>query len=270
LLKKSCYGFLSDRSRKDDRMGTLDGKVALVTGGSRGIGRAIAERLGRDGAVVVVAFARERAAAEEVVERIEKDGGRAFAIQAELGRHGDARDLWDAFDAVTGQSGADIIVNNAAIGRSSDLESLTEDEFDRLFAVNVRAPYFIVQQGLGRLRDGGRVINISSGAAYLALPDIMAYGATKGALDTLTLNLAKELGPRGITVNSVAPGVVDTDNNAGWLRNDPEAQAHATSLAALGRILQPDDVAGVVAFLASDDARSVTGRVVDVTGGVGL
>ncbi|MEU5992142.1 glucose 1-dehydrogenase [Spirillospora sp. NPDC047418] len=251
-------------------MGTLDGKVALVTGGSRGIGRGIAERLGRDGAVVVVAFARERAAAEEVVERIEKDGGRAFAIQAELGRHGDAGDLWDAFDAVTGRSGVDIVVNNAAIGRSSDLESLTEDEFDRIFAVNVRAPFFIVQQGLGRLRDGGRVINISSGAASLALPEIMAYGATKGALDTFTLNLAKELGPRGITVNSVAPGIVDTDTNAGWLRGNPEAQAYAESLSALGRIGKPEDIAGVVSFLASDDAGWVTGRVVDVTGGAGL
>ncbi|MFA1546809.1 glucose 1-dehydrogenase [Actinomadura chokoriensis] len=251
-------------------MGTLDGKVALVTGGSRGIGRGIAERLGRDGAVVAVAFARETAAAEEVVERIRKDGGRAFAVQAELGEHGDARALWDAFDARVERPGVDIIVNNAAVGRSSDLESLTEDEFDRLFAVNVRAPFFVVQQGLGRLRDGGRVINISSGAARLALPEIMAYGATKGALDTFTLNLAKQLGPRGITVNSVAPGIVDTDTNAGWLRGNPEAQAQAASQSALGRIGRPEDIAGVVSFLASDDARWVTGRVVDVTGGAGL
>ncbi|MFA1537993.1 SDR family oxidoreductase [Actinomadura monticuli] len=251
-------------------MGTLDGKVALVTGGSRGIGRGIAERLGRDGGVVAVAYARERAAAEEVVERIRKDGGQAFAIQAEFGRHGDARALWDAFDAAVGRPGVDIIVNNAAIGRSSDLESLTEDEFDRLFAVNVRAPLFVVQQGLSRLRDGGRIINISSGAASIALPDIMAYGATKGALDTLTLNLAQQLGTRGITVNSVAPGIVDTDTNAGWLRGDQEAQAHAASMSALGRIGQPEDIAGVVAFLASDDAGWMTGRVVDVTGGAGL
>jgi NAD(P)-dependent dehydrogenase (short-subunit alcohol dehydrogenase family) len=251
-------------------MGTLDGKVALVTGGSRGIGRGIAERLGSDGAVVVVTYAREEAAAGEVVERIRKDGGQAFAIQAEFGRHGDARAMWDAFDAAVERPGADIIVNNAAIGRSSDLESLTEDEFDRLFAVNVRAPLFVVQQGLSRLRDGGRIINISSGTASLALPEIMAYGATKGALDTLTLNLAKQLGPRGITVNSVAPGIVDTDTNAGWLRGDQEAQAYAASLSALGRVGQPEDIAGVVSFLASDDASWMTGRVVDVTGGTGL
>ncbi|TDC56212.1 SDR family oxidoreductase [Actinomadura sp. KC345] len=252
----------------------LGGKVALVTGGSRGIGRGIAERLGRDGAVVAVAFGRNRAAADEVVGRIRKDGGRAFPIQAELGKRGDAAALWASFDAEVerhaGREGVDIIVNNAAIGRSSGLDSLTEDEFDELFAVNVRAPFFIVQQGVRRLRDGGRVINISSGTAYLAMPEIMAYGATKGALDTFTLNLAKELGPRAITVNSVAPGIVDTDNNAGWLRGNAEAEAYASSLAALGRVGQPEDISGVVAFLASDDARWVTGRVVDVTGGAGL
>lgn len=255
-------------------MGALEGKVALVTGGSRGIGRAIAERFGREGAVVGVGFARNQAAVDEVVARVRKDGGRAFPVQAELGRRGAAAELWAGFDAEVerhaGRGGVDVIVNNAAIGRSSDLESLTEDEFDELFAVNVRAPFFIVQQGLGRLRDGGRIVNVSSGAARLALPDIMAYGATKGALDTFTLNLAKQLGPRGITVNSVAPGIVDTDTNAGWLRGNPEAEAYAASLSALGRVGQPEDIAGVVAFLASDDARWVTGRVVDVTGGAGL
>ena len=257
-------------------MGTrsLEGKTALVTGGSRGIGRGIAERLGREGAVVAVAFARNRAAADDVVERIREDGGRAFPIQAELGRHGDAASLWASFDAEVerhaGRGGVDVIVNNAAIGRSSGLDSLTEDEFDELFAVNVRAPFFIVQHGVRRLRDGGRIINISSGTAYLALPEISAYGSTKGALDTFTLNLAKELGPRGITVNSVAPGFVDTDTNAGWLRGNAEAEAYASSLAALGRVGRPEDISGVVAFIASDDARWMTGRVVDVTGGTGL
>ncbi|MBO2461259.1 SDR family oxidoreductase [Actinomadura violacea] len=252
----------------------LEGKVALVTGGSRGIGRAIAERLARDGAAVGLTYARDEAAAAEAVERIRKDGGRAFAVRAEFGRHGDAADLWAAFAAAAGDHAPDgkldIIVNNAGIGRSAPLATLTEDGFDELFAVNVRAPFFIVQQGLTRLRDRGRLINISSGAARLAMPEAIAYGSTKGALDTFTLNLAKELGSRDITVNSVAPGVVDTDVNADWLRGNPQAEAHAAALAALGRVGQPEDVADIVGFLASDDARWVTGRVIDATGGAGL
>ncbi|MEV6605438.1 SDR family oxidoreductase [Kutzneria sp. NPDC051319] len=250
--------------------GQLDGKVALVTGGSRGIGRAIALRLARDGATVAVGYAREESAAREVVDHIERGGGHAFALGAELGRHGDAARLWAAFDRSRSDGAVDIIVNNAGIGRSPDLATLTESGFDEIFAVNVRAPFFVVQQGLRRLRDGGRIINVSSGLARVAMPEIMAYGSTKGALDTFTLNLAKELGPRGITVNSVAPGIVDTDVNAGWLRGNPAAQAHAASLSALGRVGRPEDIADVVAFLASDDARWVTGRVLDATGGSAL
>lgn len=252
----------------------LDGKIALVTGGSRGIGRAVAERLAQDGALVALTWARDETAAHEVVARIRKDGGRAFALQAELGRHGDAAALWAAFDAqVTDHAperAVDIIVNNAGIGRSADLASLTEEGFDEVFAVNVRAPFFIVQEGLERLRDGGRIINVSSGAAHLAMPEAIAYGATKSALDNFTRNLARQLGARGVTANSVAPGIIDTDVNAAWLRGNPEAEAHAASLAALGRVGRPEDVADVVAFLASDDARWVTGKVVDATGGSGL
>ncbi|MFF5336739.1 SDR family oxidoreductase [Streptomyces sp. NPDC013181] len=252
----------------------LEGKVALVTGGSRGIGRGIAERLGRDGAVVAVTYARDAAAADEVIEVIRKDGGTAFAFRAELGVRGDAAALWEAFDArVTDHApggGVDIIVNNAGAGLQADLASLTEEAFDEVFAVNVRAPFFVVRHGLDRLRDGGRIVNISSGAARLAMPEIIAYSATKGALDNFTLTLAKELGPRGITVNSVAPGIIDTDMNAAWLRTDPEARTRSAALAALGRVGRPDDVADAVAFLASDDSRWVTGTVIDATGGSGI
>ncbi|MEU3227266.1 SDR family oxidoreductase [Streptomyces sp. NPDC006976] len=256
------------------RTNGLEGKVALVTGGSRGIGRGIAERLGRDGAVVAVAYARDARAADEVVGVIRENGGTAFPVRAELGAHGDAAALWEAFDErVTAHApggGVDIIVNNAASGLYSELSSLTEEAFDAVFAVNVRAPFFIVRHGLDRLRDGGRIINISSGAARIAMPEIIAYSATKGALDNFTLTLAKELGPRGITVNSVAPGIIDTDINADWLRGNAEAEAQAASLAALGRVGRPEDVADIVAFLASDDSRWMTGRVLDATGGSGL
>jgi 3-oxoacyl-[acyl-carrier protein] reductase len=248
----------------------LRGKYALVTGGSRGIGRAVAERLAHDGATVVFSYARDRVAAEETVARVEAAGGRAVAVNAEFGGHGDAARLWEAYDRTTGHAGVDIVVNNAGIGRSSDLSALTEKEFDGVFAVNVRAPFFVVQGALSRIRDHGRVINISSGAGRLAMPELIAYGATKAALDNLSLNLAKVLGPRGITVNSVAPGIVDTDVNAGWLRGNKEAEEYAASLAALGRVGRPEDIAAIVAFLAGDDGRWVTGRVVDATGGAGL
>ncbi|MGW6852199.1 SDR family oxidoreductase [Streptomyces virginiae] len=244
-------------------------RTALVTGGSRGIGRAIAERLAADGVTVVLTYASDETAARETARRIADGGGRAFTLRAELGSPGAAAALWAAYDEL-GLGGVDIIVNNAGIGLPVPLGEITERDFDRVFAVNVRAPFFVVQEALGRLRDGGRIINISSGAARIAMPEILAYGATKGALDTLTLNLAKALGARGITVNSVAPGIVDTDINAGWLRGDAEAEAHAASLSALGRVGRPEDIADVVGFLASDAARWVTGRVVDATGGSAL
>ncbi|PJN38426.1 3-oxoacyl-ACP reductase [Streptomyces sp. CB02959] len=256
----------------------LDEKIALVTGGSRGIGRAIAERLGRDGAVVALTYARDAAAADEVVATIRKGGARAVALHAPLGHRGDAAALWSAFDERITECApgtgtgpvVDIIVNNVGIAMSAALPALTEDDFDKVFAVNVRAPFFVVREGLKRLRDGGRIVNISSGAGRLAMPEAIAYGATKGALDNLTLNLAKELGPRGITANAVAPGIIDTDVNAAWLRGNPAAEADAAARAALGRVGRPDDVADVVAFLASHDARWVTGKVIDATGGVRL
>jgi NAD(P)-dependent dehydrogenase (short-subunit alcohol dehydrogenase family) len=253
----------------------LEDKVALVTGGSRGIGRAIAERLAQDGAAVGVTYARDETAASETVENIRKNGGRAFALRAGLGERGDAARLWAAFDDAAGTEHVpdgklDVIVNNVGIGDFASLESLTEDAFDTVFAVNVRAPFFVTQQGLPRLRDGGRIINISSSVARLATPGVIAYGATKGALNNFSLALAKELGPRGITVNSVAPGTVLTDASSATLLGDPHAEVQAASLAVLGRIGRPEDMADIVAFLASDDARWITGQVIDATGGMAL
>ncbi|MFF8814554.1 SDR family oxidoreductase [Streptomyces pactum] len=248
-------------------MGALTGRTALVTGGSRGIGRSIAERLGRDGARVGVHYGRDEAAAKATVAAIEAAGGEAFAIRAELGVEGDAEALWTAFDAHA--DGLDILVNNAGItGAREPIGSLPVDEYDRVFAVNAKAPFFITQQGLGRLRDGGRIINISTVMTRgLTKPELIAYSMTKGAIDAFTTHLAMELGPRGITVNAVAPGAVDTDMNAGWLRGHEEALAATARISPLGRVAEPDDVAGVVAFLASDDSRWVTGQWIDAAGG---
>ncbi|MFC5887706.1 SDR family oxidoreductase [Kitasatospora sp. CM 4170] len=253
-------------------MGALAGRMALVTGGSRGIGRGIAERLGRDGALVAVHYGGNAAAADEVVKTIEQAGGRAFAIGAELGVPGDAQALWAAFDeglaAHGGGEGLDILVNNAGIGQFGRIHEVAEADFDRVFAVNARAPFFVVQHGLGRLRDGGRIVNVSSGVTRVAFPGAVSYAMTKGALNTLTLTLAEELGPRGITVNSVLPGVVATDINP-WLA-DPRERARVAAYSAFDRVGEASDVADIVAFLASDDARWVTGQNVDASGGSSL
>jgi 3-oxoacyl-[acyl-carrier protein] reductase len=247
-------------------MGVLAGRTALVTGASRGIGRGIAERLGRDGARVAVHYGRNEGAAKETVAAIEAAGGSAFAIGVELGLPGDADALWEEFDRHA--DGLDVLVNNAGIGTSSSLAEIAEEEYDKVFAVNVKAPHFIVQRGLSRLRDGGRIINISSGLARTAaMPDLMAYAMSKGALDVFSRDLSKVLGPRGITVNSVAPGIIDTDNTAGLLHDTEDGWAQAAAYSALGRVGETADVADVVAFLASDGGRWVTGSWVDVTGG---
>ncbi|MFF8725031.1 SDR family oxidoreductase [Streptomyces sp. NPDC015171] len=247
-------------------MGALTGKTALVTGGSRGIGRGIAERLGRDGARVAVHYGSNEAAAKETVAAIEAAGGSAFAIGVELGTPGDAERIWEEFGRHA--EGLDILVHNAGIGAASPFEEIEQEEYDRLFAVNVKAPFFITRLGAERLRDGGRVVNISSGLARSALmPQTIAYGMTKAALDVFTRDLSKLLGPRGITVNSVAPGIVDTDINASWLRASDEARRGAAAYSALGRVGTPADIADVVAFLVSEDGRWVTGHWLDATGG---
>ncbi|MBF6240255.1 SDR family oxidoreductase [Nocardia otitidiscaviarum] len=247
-------------------MGALTGKTALVTGGSRGIGRGIAERLGRDGARVAVHYNGDVAAAKETVAAIEAAGGSAFAIQATLGVPGDVRTLFDAFDAQA--DGLDILVNNAGIdGIREPIGGTDEQSFDRAFAVNTKAPFFITRAALERMRDGGRIVNISTGLTHGArMPELIAYTMTKGALDAFTAILAKEVGPRGITVNAVAPGIVDTDMNAAWLRNDA-AQANVAAMSPLRRVGQPADIADVVGFLASADSRWVTGQWIDATGG---
>ncbi|MEU7013843.1 SDR family oxidoreductase [Streptomyces sp. NPDC046385] len=247
-------------------MGVLKGKTALVTGGSRGIGRAVAERLARDGARVGVHYGSNDAAAKETVATIRAAGGDAFAIGQELGVPGDAEALWAAFDAHA--DGLDILVNNAGIGASAPFSSIGEEEYERIFAVNTKAPFFLAQLGAERLRDGGRIVNVPTGLSHAAvMPELIAYAMSKSALDTFTRYLSKVLGPRGITVNAVAPGIVDTDINAGWLRGNEEAWAGAAAMSALGKVGEPADIADVVAFLASHDGRWVTGQWIDATGG---
>ncbi|MFF4354984.1 SDR family NAD(P)-dependent oxidoreductase [Streptomyces sp. NPDC001530] len=248
-------------------MADLTGKTALVTGASRGIGRAIAERLGSDGARVIVHYGRQETAAKETVAAIEAKDGQAIAVRAEFGTDEALDTLFTGLEAALAGKPLDILVNNAGIatGMEGSIDLVTEETFDRVFAVNVRAPLFVSKRALPLMRDGGRIINVSSPSSRIANPDL-AYSMTKGAVDVLSRSLAYLVGSRGITVNSVAAGITETDITA-WLRDNEPVRAALSSLTTLGRIGQPEDIADAVAFLASDDGRWVTGHVLDATGG---
>ncbi|OBB10439.1 short-chain dehydrogenase [Mycolicibacterium setense] len=247
-------------------MPALVGKTALVTGGGRGIGRAIALRLARDGARVGVHYGTNADAAQQTVQQIADAGGDAFPVQTKLGAPGDAAALWAVFDAQA--DGVDILVNNAGIlgGRIAFTE-LDEVTYDEVFAVNTRAPFFLTQHGLPRLRDNGRIVNLSTRFTHGSrIPELMAYAMSKAAIDSFTATLAKQLAPRGITVNAVGPGTTDTDMNAARLAS-VEGRASAAGQSPFNRVAQPDDIADIVAFLASEDARWVTGQWMDASGG---
>jgi 3-oxoacyl-[acyl-carrier protein] reductase len=251
-------------------MFSLSGKTALVTGSSRGIGRAIAIELAGAGARVAVHYNANKQAAKETVATIEAEGGSAFTVQADLAEPGAADALIDTLAAELRGDPLDILVNNAGIGAFGGIGTVSEDDYDRAFAVNTKSLFFITRRALEHIPDGGRIINTGSGVTRIAFPDGIAYAMAKGAVDTFTLALAAELGPRGITVNTVAPGIIDTDINASWLRGNAEAEAAASARTALGRIGQPQDVAGPVLFLASEAGRWTTGQIIDATGGAHL
>ena len=245
-------------------MTTLSGKTALVTGASRGIGRASALALARMGAQVLVHYSSGAKEAEAVVAEIRKAGGRADAIAADLSAPDGAHKLAKQVRAVVGAR-LDILVANAGISKSATIEETTVEDFDRLFAVNVRAPFFLVQQLLPIMSEGSSIVFLSSLAARAVVGTIPAYAATKGAIDTLVKHFASMLGARGIRVNAVAPGVVATDMSD-FTKTDA-GRDFALGMQALKRLAQPDDIGGVVAFLASEDARWITGDTIRVDGG---
>lgn len=246
-------------------MSTLEGKVALVTGASRGIGAGIARRLAADGAQVVVNYASREDAAKRVVGEIEAAGGQAIAVQADMSDLDAVRNLFARTMERFGR--LDILVNNAALAENLPLNAVDADHYERIFHVNVRGPLFAMQEA-ARLFDapGGRIINISSGITQVPAPFALLYAATKAALDNLTLSIAHDLGKRGITVNAVAPGTTESDMLNAVMSQEMQQAMIANT--ALGRLGTPEDIAAVVAFLASDAGGWITGQVISASGGL--
>ena len=245
-------------------MGTLDGQGALVTGGSRGIGRAIVKRLAADGAAVVFSYRQNETAAAEVVREVTEDGGRAFAVRADQGSLDDLRRL--AGQADEHLDGLDIVVINAAGGLPGRIDTVTEDAYDRFMAVHAKGPFFLIQHAGRVLRDGGRIIAISTVNTRLHPPGGALYTGAKGALENFTKVAAIEFGRRGITANVVSPGATDTEllreANPGETFEDDMAQT------ALRRLGQPEDIAAVVAFLAGPDSGWISGQNLAADGGL--
>jgi 3-oxoacyl-[acyl-carrier protein] reductase len=239
---------------------TLAGRTALVTGGSRGIGRATAERLAAEGAVVAINYAGDEAAAREAVESIEVGGGRAIAVRADVSRVAEIERLFDEVEQRLGP--IDIVIANAATFVMKPVAELTEEEFDRVFDLNTKGVFFVLQHAARRVRDRGRIIVTSTGGTRMLFRDNTVYLGSKGAVEQFVRGLAQELGDREITVNAVLPGFTDT----GMLPDRDRAMAESRS--PFGRMGQPSDVGDVVAFLAGPDARWVTGQLVGAGGGV--
>jgi 3-oxoacyl-[acyl-carrier protein] reductase len=245
-------------------MNEQNGKVALVTGASRGIGSAIAERLGRDGFTVIVNYSGSAAEAEALVGKIGANGGRALAVKADVS---DARAVREMFDTTTTTfGGVDVLVNNAGIMALGNIADFEDAAFDRQIAVNLKGTFNTLREAAKRLRSGGRIINFSSSVVGLLQPTYAVYAATKAGVEAMTSVLAKELRGRNITVNAVAPGPTATEL---FLKGKPQAAIdHLSNLAPLARLGQPADIAAVVAFLAGPDGAWINGQTLRANGGI--
>jgi 3-oxoacyl-[acyl-carrier protein] reductase len=247
-------------------MSKLAGKVAVVTGASKGIGAGIAKALAAEGAAVVVNYASSKAGADAVVQAITAAGGKAVAVQGDVTKAGDAQSVIDA--AVSNFGRLDVLVNNSGVYEFAPIEAVTEELYRRMFDVNVLGVLLTTQAASKHLGEGGSVINISSAVTSLFPPDSTVYTGTKGAVDAITGVLAVEFGPRKIRVNAINPGAVETEgvHSAGFIGSDFINAIVAQT--PLGRIGQPDDIATIAVFLASDDSRWLTGEKLTASGGL--
>ena len=245
----------------------LKSKTALVTGSSRGIGRAIAERLAAEGAAVVVNYTRNPQQAQDVVDGIVARGGRAVAVQADVARPSDIRRLFEEAEKAIGP--LDIVVANAGVFLARPLVESTEEDFDHVFNINARGAFFTLQEAARRVRDGGRIVVVSTGGTKMFFPEAALYLGSKGAVEQFVRTLSRELGPRNVTVNTLSPGFTETDmfNQAAGEFSGDQARVGA-SLSPFNRIGAAEDVADVAVFLASDAARWVTGENIQAGGGV--
>ena len=250
----------------------MNRKIAIVTGGSRGLGKNAIEKLIKKGVDVIFTYHSQAAAAQAVVQSVEAQGGKAVALPLNTGESGS----FDAFVAqvktqlqrVWQRETFDFLVNNAGVGLHESFATTTEEQFDLMMNVHLKGPFFLTQKLLPLMTDGGRILNISSGLARFALPGSSAYAMMKGAIEVLTRYQAKELGVRGITANVLAPGEIETDCSGGMVRDNPEVNQFVASNTALGRAGLPDDIGDMVALMLSDEAGWMTAQRVEASGGM--
>lgn len=246
-------------------------KIALVTGGTRGIGKDIALSLARKGTDVILTYRSQQAEAESVVTQIKALGRKAAALPLNTADTSSFNAFYEQFASVLKNTfdttHFDFLINNAGTSLNSPIATHTEEQFDEMYNIHLKGVFFLTQKALPLLNNGGRIVNLSSAVARISYPGVSAYSIMKGGVDVFTRNLAAELGPRGITVNAIAPGAVFGGST---MTDTPEMRAFATQIAALGRIALPDDIGGIAAFLCSEDARWINGQRIEATGGVGL
>jgi len=252
----------------------MSNKIAIVTGGSRGLGRNMALHLAKKGIDVILTYNSKLAEANEVVTQIEQVGGKAVALQLNVADSKSFAAFTEQVKAVLSKTWNaerfDFLVNNAGIGMHASFSETTEEQFDQLLNIHLKGPFFLSQKLLAMINDGGRIINVSSGLTRFALPGYAAYALMKGGIETLTKYMAKELGSRGIAVNVVAPGAIETDFGGGAVRDNAQLNQFVAAQTALGRAGLPDDIGGVIASLLSEDNRWVNGQRIEASGGMFL